>query len=76
MRYEQKGYTITLALTSDPACDAVTRDRLVELLSETPKRASRGKCRDRYRDRPADERDWRRVSEQERRRMLKDYGWL
>lgn len=63
-------------MTSDPDSDALTRACLVELLTVTPKPAVRGQYRDRYVVSPADKRTWHRASEQERRRMLKDCGWL
>lgn len=63
-------------MTSEPESDAVTRARLVELLTATPGHALRGKYRDRYPVSLADERAWHRANEQERRRMLKDCGWL
>ena len=78
MPIEQKGYTITSNMTSDPDPDSDTtiRARLVALLAGGAKPSGRGKYRGRYEVSPEDERAWRRASEQERRRMLKDCGWL
>ncbi len=76
MHYEQKEYTIAFAMTSDPNSDAATRARLVALLTDSPPFSNRGKYRGRYVADPADERAWHRAGEQERRRMLKDCGWL
>jgi len=73
---EQKGYTITSTMTSDPDSDTTIRARLVALLTGGAKPSGRGKYHGRYEVSPQDERAWRRASEQERRRMLKDCGWL
>ncbi len=67
---------IAFTMTSDPDSEAARRARLAELLTATPERSGRGKYRGRYDVTPADERAWRLADEQERRRMLKDCGWL
>ncbi|KKC27072.1 hypothetical protein [Sphingomonas sp. SRS2] len=69
MLYEQKGYIITIIMTSDPEDKARSRARLAELLTSAPPRVEDETTR---RNRYA----WHRASEQERRRMLKDCGWL
>ncbi|MET0374361.1 MAG: hypothetical protein ABW128_08895 [Rhizorhabdus sp.] len=56
-------------MTSDPDQEARSRARLAELLVSAPPRVEDETTR---RNRYA----WHRASEQERRRMLKDCGWL
>lgn len=60
---------IAAIMTSDPDQEARSRARLVELLSAPPVRIESEQTR---RNRHA----WHRATEQERRRMLKDCGWL
>ena len=69
---EQKGYIIAATMTSDPEDLAPpTRDRarFAALLKAPP--PFRG-----YRITASDRRDWDRATEQARRRLLKDCGWL
>lgn len=69
MPYEQKGYIINDTMTSDPDEETRRRARLVALLTDMPPRIeSETTRRKRY--------AWHRATEQERRRMLKDCGWL
>lgn len=69
MPYEQKEYIIIAAMTSDPDDEARARAHLATLLTTAPPRVEDETTR---RNRYA----WHRASEQERRRMLKDCGWL
>lgn len=56
-------------MTSDPEDPATARARFAALLRAPP--PFRG-----YRLTESDRRDWDRATEQARRRMLKDCGWL
>ena len=66
---EQNGYTIAITMTSDPEDLARSRARLAELLTVPPKRAVSATT-------VTNRRIWARADEQERRRMLRDCGWL
>ena len=60
---------IRSTMTSDPDDDTASRARLAALLTSAPPRIeSETTRRNRY--------AWHRATEQERRRMLKDCGWL
>lgn len=64
---EQNGYMIAITMTSDP--EDLARARLAELLTVPPKRPLSATT-------VANRRIWARADEQERRRMLRDCGWL
>jgi hypothetical protein len=67
---EQKGYIMTVVMTSDPLEQkARARARLAELLSRPPDAVEDATV-------AANRLIWNRATEQERRRMLKDCGWL
>jgi hypothetical protein len=68
LNIEQKGYIIPATMTSDPR-EERARARLAELLTRGERRLSDP-------DERARQRVWDRATEQERRRMLKDCGWL
>ena len=60
---------IALAMTSNPEQLARSRARFAELLTVPPKRPVSVTT-------VANRRIWARADEQERRRMLRDCGWL
>ncbi len=68
MNIEQKEYIIAGTMTSDPS-EERARARLAELLTRGERRLPDPEER-------ARQRIWNRATEQERRRMLKDCGWL
>lgn len=59
---------MTVAMTSNPL-EQKARQRLAELLSQPPEAVEDATV-------AANRRIWNRATEQERRRMLKDCGWL
>jgi len=74
--YEQKGYIIPRAMTSEPDSERSARARLRALLSRRPEPEKRNAHSRRYEVSATAERRWLRADQQERRRMLKDCGWL
>jgi len=68
LRIEQKGYNILPAMTSD-ADRSEARARLAALLTAPPEPFENKTV-------AANRRAWQRAGEQERRKMLKDCGWL
>ena len=76
MPFEQKGYIIILAMTSEPDPEDAARAQMVALLTSARKLPRGSPYREKYDVSDADERAWSRATEQERRRMLKDCGWL
>lgn len=67
--YEQKGYIIVQIMTSDPDEETAARAYVIRMLARAPDRKG-------YPASPANRLAWARATELERRRMLKDCGWL
>lgn len=60
---------IPIIMTSDPERDSAARTYLIAMLARPPERKG-------YPSSPANRASWARATEMERRRMLKDCGWL
>lgn len=67
---------IMITMTSQPDSETSARARLIALLRASAKLPRRNAYRGTYQLSAADECAWNRADEQERRRMLKDCGWL
>jgi hypothetical protein len=69
LKSEQKGYMNSRAMTSDADEQERARAYAIRRLTTPPERIEAAETK-------ANRQAWNRASEQERRRLLKDCGWL